>query len=64
MDLRVQKAFRILGGVNLLGLFDIYNLFNTNADQSADVQFRRRLAAADGDYRSSRRSLIGARVEW
>ena len=54
VDLRVQKAFR-LSRIQVMGLFDIYNLFNSNAEQMLTTSSGG-MAAADGDHRASRRA--------
>jgi hypothetical protein len=62
VDLRVQKAFRF-SRVNLLGLFDIYNLFNSNADQvlttSSGAAWQRPTVIT-----GPRVARIGVRLQW
>ena len=62
VDLRVQKAFR-LSRVRVMGLFDVYNLFNSNADQmlttSSGAAWQRPTAIT-----GPRVARLGARLEW
>jgi hypothetical protein len=62
VDLRVQKMFRF-PRVQVMGLFDIYNLFNTNADQmlttSSGAAWQRPTAIT-----GPRVARIGARLQW
>ena len=62
VDVRTQKTFRIKA-VRVMGFFDVYNLFNTNAAQT--------LTTTSGDswlrptaITGPRVLRIGARVEW
>ena len=62
VNLRTEKAFRI-NAVRIMGLFDVYNIFNTNAEQTLTVSsgsFWRRPAAITGP----RVLRIGARQDW
>ena len=62
VDLRTEKAFHI-GTVRLMGFFDVYNLFNTNAEQtvttSSGASWLRPIAIT-----GPRIVRIGARLEW
>jgi hypothetical protein len=62
VDLRAEKAFRI-GARRLMGFFDIYNLFNTNAEQTvtaaSGASWLRPIAIT-----GPRILRIGARFEW
>ncbi|MGZ8819084.1 MAG: outer membrane beta-barrel protein, partial [Mycobacterium sp.] len=62
VDLRVQKAFR-WQGLQVTGLFDIYNLFNSSADQmlttSSGAAWQRPTAIT-----GPRVARIGARFKW
>jgi len=62
VDLRVQKAFRF-SRVNLLGLFDVYNLFNSNADQmvitSSGAAWQRPTVIT-----GPRVARVGVRLQW
>ena len=62
VDLRVQKAFR-LSRIQVMGLFDIYNLFNSNADQmlttSSGAAWQRPTVIT-----GPRVARIGARLQW
>jgi hypothetical protein len=49
VDLRTEKAFGV-GRTRVVGFLDVYNAFNTNADD----QFGRPVAAANGDHRATR----------
>ena len=33
-DMRAEKVFRIKERISLTGFFDVYNMFNTNAEQA------------------------------
>jgi hypothetical protein len=62
VDLRSEKTFRIKA-VRVMGFFDVYNIFNTNAEQA--------LTTTSGDswlrptvITGPRVVRIGARVEW
>jgi hypothetical protein len=62
VDLRTQKTFRV-SRVAITGLFDLYNVFNSNADQmltTASGAAWRRPTVITGP----RVARIGARVEW
>ena len=48
-DIRTEKAFRA-GPGRITGFFDVYNIFNTNAEQELDHDLRVVVAAADCDY--------------
>ena len=58
----MQKTFRV-SRVGVTGLFDIYNLFNSNADQmvttSSGAAWRRPTVIT-----GPRVARIGARLEW
>jgi hypothetical protein len=62
LDLRMQKTFRV-SRVGVTGLFDIYNLFNSNAEQllttSSGAAWRRPTVIT-----GPRVARIGARLEW
>lgn len=62
VDLRTQKRFR-LSRVGVIGFIDIYNLFNSNADQmlttSSGAAWRRPTVIT-----GPRVARIGARLEW
>ena len=62
VDLRTEKTFR-LGSTRVTGFFDIYNLFNTNAEQtvttSSGAAWLRPIAIT-----GPRIFRIGARSEW
>ena len=62
VDLRTEKAFHI-GTVRLMGFFDVYNLFNTNAEQavtpSSGASWLRPIAIT-----GPRILRVGARFEW
>jgi len=62
VDLRTEKAFRI-AGVRVMGFFDVYNVFNANAEQTVTTSSGAawlRPTAITGP----RILRIGARVEW
>ena len=62
VDLRVRKAFR-LSRIQLMGLFDIYNLFNSNAEQmlttSSGAAWQRPSVIT-----GPRVVRVGARLQW
>ena len=62
VDLRTEKAFRV-GNARVMGFFDVYNLFNTNAEQtvttSSGASWLRPTAIT-----GPRILRIGARLEW
>ena len=62
VDLRTEKTFRA-GAIRLTGFFDLYNLFNTNAEQavttSSGASWLRPIAIT-----GPRILRIGARFEW
>ena len=62
LDLRTEKAFRI-ARARMMGFFDVYNLFNTNAEQtlttSSGASWLRPTAIT-----GPRILRIGARLEW
>ena len=53
VDVRTEKAFRVKA-VRVMGFFDVYNLFNTNAAQTLTTSSGALLVAADGDHGASR----------
>jgi len=62
VDLRTEKAFRV-NAVRITGFFDVYNVFNTNAEQTLTTtsgSFWLRPTAITGP----RVLRIGARVDW
>jgi hypothetical protein len=62
VDIRVEKAFRV-SVVRVMGFFDVYNMFNTNAEQTVTTSsggFWLRPTAITGP----RVLRIGARLEW
>ena len=62
VDLRTEKTFRV-GTMRVMGFFDVYNLLNTNAEQtvttSSGASWLRPIAIT-----GPRIMRIGARVEW
>ena len=62
VDLRTEKTFRV-GTARVMGFFDVYNLFNTNAEQtvttSSGASWLRPIAIT-----GPRILRIGTRVEW
>ena len=62
VDLRTEKAFPV-GGVRVMGFFDVYNIFNSNAEQTLTTSsgaFWLRPTAITGP----RVLRIGARLDW
>jgi hypothetical protein len=62
VDVRTEKAFRV-NAVRLIGFFDVYNLFNANAEQTLNT------SSGDAWLRPTaitgpRVLRIGARLEW
>jgi hypothetical protein len=62
VDLRTEKAVRV-GRARIMGLFDVYNIFNSNATQAqttiSGASWLRPTAIT-----APRMLRIGARVEW
>ena len=62
VDLRTEKAFRV-SALRVMGFFDVYNIFNTNAEQTLTTSsgaFWLRPTAITGP----RVLRIGARLDW
>jgi hypothetical protein len=62
-DVRSEKAFTIASAVRLVGFFDLYNIFNTNAEQAVAVNsgtsFLRPAAIT-----TPRLARIGVKLQW
>jgi hypothetical protein len=62
-DVRSEKAFTIASAVRLVGFFDLYNMFNTNAEQAVAVNsgssFLRPAAITP-----PRLARIGVKLQW
>jgi hypothetical protein len=63
VDVRLEKGFRVSGDRRVAAFLDLFNLFNTNAEQnlnwSSGPSFLRPLSIV-----SPRIARIGAKVEW
>ena len=62
VDMRTEKTFRI-SAVRVMGFFDVYNMFNTNAEQTI-------ITTSGGSWlrptaiTAPRVLRIGARLQW
>jgi hypothetical protein len=63
VDLRTEKTFHVTGAARVMAFFDVYNLFNTNAEQmvttSSGASWLRPISIT-----GPRILRIGARLEW
>ena len=61
-DMRTEKAFRA-GPGRVTGFFDVYNIFNTNAEQDLTTTVRRLVAAAVA-ITPPRIARVGVKFVW